>query len=206
MLSHPERGLPSAHRLGELASGAGHLVHMPSHIYLRVGDYAAAAKANEKAIAVDRAYIQKFNVQGIYPMMYYSHNMHFVAVAEAMQGRFKAATKAADDLVAHVGHHVKDMPMLEGFMPTPTLILVRFGRWDDILALPAPPEKQLISRAIHHFARGLAQDAKASIDDAPCRARLRFSRSAASACCPTYLIGPVHAHRGHAEPEWAPSR
>jgi len=156
----PERGLESARRLGGLAPGAGHLVHMPSHIYMRVGDYAAAAAANEKAAAVDREYITKHKVHGIYPMMYYSHNLHFLAVANAMQGRFTDAKKAADQLAAHVGPHVKDMPMLEGFLPTPTLVSVRFRRWDEILKLPEPAKEQTIHRAIWFFARGMAHAAK----------------------------------------------
>lgn len=153
---YPERGLPAADRLAKLAPGAGHLVHMPAHIYHRVGDYAASAAANEKAAEVDRAYIAKYKVQGVYPMMYYSHNLHFLAVAQAMQGRFADAKKAADQLLAHIGPHVKDMPMLEFAVPTPTLIQVRFGKWDDILGLPEPEAKLTIARSIRHFARGLA--------------------------------------------------
>jgi tetratricopeptide (TPR) repeat protein len=162
----PERGLAAAHRLKTLAPGAGHLVHMPSHIYIRVGDYAEAARANEKAAQADREYILKHNVTGVYPMMYYSHNLHFLAVAHALQGRFKDAKKAADDLAAHVGPHVKDMPMLEGFMPTPILIQVRFRRWDDILQTPAPDENQKIARSLWHFARGLAVVAKSDARNA----------------------------------------
>jgi len=166
----PERGLEAARRLGTLAPGAGHLVHMPAHIYHRVGDYAAAAEANEKAAAVDREYIHKHKVHGIYPMMYYSHNLHFLAVANAMQGRHTEAKKAAEQLTAHVGPHVKDMPMLEGFMPTPTLIAVRFRRWDDIMKLPEPDKGQAIHRGIWHFARGLALANRA--DDVAARKEL----------------------------------
>src|SRR5262245_45316446 len=155
----PERALASAQVLGQLAPGAGHLVHMPSHIYIRVGDFEAAAVANEKAAAVDRAYIAKFKVGGVYPMMYYSHNLHFLAVAHAMQGRFSDSKKAADQLAAHVGPAVKEMAMLEGFMPTPTLILVRFRRWEQILQLPQPDPTQKISTALWRFARGLAYSA-----------------------------------------------
>jgi tetratricopeptide (TPR) repeat protein len=152
----PERALEAARRLGGLAPGAGHLVHMPAHIYHRVGDYAAAADSNEKAAAVDLQYILVHKVHGIYPMMYYSHNLHFLAVAHGMQGRYADAKKAADQLAAHVGPHVKDMPMLEGFLPTPTLIAIRFRRWDDIMKLPEPAKEQAINRSIWHFARGLA--------------------------------------------------
>jgi tetratricopeptide (TPR) repeat protein len=153
---YPERGLGVADRLGGLAPGAGHLVHMPSHIYIRVGDFAAAARANEKAVAADQAYLEKSKAQGIYRMMYYSHNLHFLAVANAMQGRYTAGKKAADQLAAHVSPHAKDMPMLEFFLPTPILIQVRFHRWADILASPAPAADLRITRALWHFARGLA--------------------------------------------------
>src|SRR5207237_10837467 len=84
----PERGLAAADRLAKLAPAAGHLVPMPSHIYILVGDFNATARANEKAAAVDHEYITKFGVQGVYPMMYYSHNLHFLAVAHATQGRY----------------------------------------------------------------------------------------------------------------------
>jgi tetratricopeptide (TPR) repeat protein len=153
---NPQRGLASAHVLADLAPAAGHLVHMPAHIFLRVGDYDAAAKSNVRAAKVDETYIKRFGVQGVYPMMYYSHNLHFLAVANAMQGHYEDAKDAADRLAAHVGPHLKEMPMLEFFMPTPTLVQVRFQKWDDILKLPAPEEKHTIVKAIRHFARGSA--------------------------------------------------
>src|SRR5262245_44791700 len=162
----PERALPSAGRLGGLVPAAGHLVHMPAHIYARVGDYEAAARANEKAIAGDRVYLENSGATGIYPMMYFSHNIHFLAVARATQGRFADAKKAADELVAHVGPHVKDMPMLEGFLPTPTLVLVRFRRWDDVLAGPRPAAHLPVTTAVWRFARGMAYAARDKLDDA----------------------------------------
>jgi tetratricopeptide (TPR) repeat protein len=163
---HPERALPSAARLPGLVPTAGHLIHMPSHIYSRVGDYEAAARANERAIEADRAYLKSSGAKGIYPLMYFSHNIHFLAIARATQGRFADAKQSADDLVAHVGPHVKDMPMLEVFLPTPTLILVRFHRWQDILALPAPDRQLQITTALWHFARGMASAAQGELADA----------------------------------------
>jgi tetratricopeptide (TPR) repeat protein len=162
----PERALSAADRLRELAPAAGHLVHMPSHIYIRVGDFATAARANEKAAAVDHAYITRFGVKGVYPMMYYSHNLHFLAVAHAFQGRHADAKKAADKLSAHVGPHVHDMPMLEFFLPTATLVQVRFRRWDDVLADPEPDGKLTIVRCVRHYARGLAFAAQGKTKDA----------------------------------------
>lgn len=156
----PERGLGAAVRLEHLAPGAGHLVHMPSHIHSRVGDYAEAARINEKAAAVDRAYVARFNLQGVYPLMYYDHNMHFAAVAHHMQGNFADSKMWADRLAAFAGPYFAAMPMVEFFLPTPTLVLVRFARWDDVLKLPEPDEKQTIVRALRHYARGAAFCAK----------------------------------------------
>lgn len=163
---YPERGLPSAQRLATLVPAAGHLVHMPAHIYMRIGDYAAAARANVQAAAADEAYLKNRNIQGAYPMMYYSHNLHFLALAHAFQGRFADARQAADRLVAHVGPHVQEMPLLEGFLTVPALMLVRFHRWDDILALAAPDEKRQLTRAVWHFARAAAYIAKGQVQEA----------------------------------------
>src|SRR3990172_7452568 len=163
---HPERALPSAERLKTLAPAAGHLVHMPAHIYMRTGDYKSAAQRNKVAAEVDQAYIKSSGVQGVYPLMYYSHNLHFLAVAYAMEGRFSDAKKAADQLEAHVGPHVKGMPMLEFFMPTSTLILVRFQRWGDILESPKPNPNMSITNAMWHFARGMAYATTGKVKEA----------------------------------------
>jgi tetratricopeptide (TPR) repeat protein len=159
----PERGLAAANRLGALAPNAGHLVHMPSHIYIRTGDYALAAKVNEIAAEVDRKYIEESGVKGVYPMMYYSHNIHFIAVAHAMQGRYEDALKASERLVAHVSPHLKDMPMLEGFLPMTTVTLLRFHRWDELLVMPPPAEKLTLTTAFWRFGRGLALAAKGDV-------------------------------------------
>jgi tetratricopeptide (TPR) repeat protein len=126
---NPERALPSAERLGGLVPNAGHLVHMPAHIYLRVGDYEAAAKANERGAEVDRNYIKSTGATGIYPLMYYSHNLHFLAMARMAQGRFEEARQAAGQVAANVAPALKDMPMLEGFLQAPLFVLLRFHRW-----------------------------------------------------------------------------
>src|SRR5713226_5816317 len=135
---HPERALPSALRLGQLAPAAGHLVHMPAHIYARVGDHPAAAHCNEIAAAADKKFLAATNEQGVYRLMYYSHNLHFLAFAAAMDGNFPEAKDAAARLVANVAPGVKAMPMLEGFLPTPVIVLLAFERWNDILKSPAP--------------------------------------------------------------------
>lgn len=160
----PDRALVSAQRLEKLVPAAGHLVHMPAHIYMRTGDYENAARRNEVAAAADRDYIASCGVKGIYPLMYYSHNLHFLAVAEALQGRFDEAKKAADKLVANVAGSVKDIPELEGFLPTPYFILAVFQRWEEVLKLPAPDPALKGTQAAWHFTRGMALAATGKAD------------------------------------------
>src|SRR5579863_8526218 len=152
----PERALAGANKLAALAPGAGHIVHMPAHVYIRTGDYDAAVKTNEKAAEVDRAYIKATGVQGIYPMMYYSHNLHFIAMCSAMNGNYLESKKNADLLTANVGPHVKDMPPLEGFMTIPTAVEIRFHHWNELLKMPQPDPAMKTVTVFWHFARGLA--------------------------------------------------
>jgi tetratricopeptide (TPR) repeat protein len=158
--STPERALSYAPKLPSLAPAAGHLVHMPAHIYARTGDYEAAALSNKDAARADEAYIKAHGAEGLYPAMYYTHNLHFLAIADSMSGRFADALTAAQHLEAHVAPYVKAMPMLEGFMTVSPLLLVRFNRWDDIERLPAPDKSMVGVTAVWHFARGMAFDAK----------------------------------------------
>ncbi len=152
----PERALAGANKLAALAPGAGHIVHMPAHVYIRTGDYEAAVKTNEKAAEVDRAYIKATGVQGIYPMMYYSHNLHFIAMCAAMNGNYAESKKNADLLVANVGPHVKEMPPLEGFMTIPMAVEIRFHRWNEILKMPQPDAVMKTATVFWHFGRGMA--------------------------------------------------
>jgi len=154
--AHPERALAGANKLASLAPGAGHIVHMPAHVYIRTGDYEAAVKTNEQAAAVDRAYIKATGVQGIYPVMYYSHNLHFIAMCSAMTGSYEEAKKNADMLAAHVGPYVKDMPMVEGFMTIPMAVDIRFHKWADILKMQQPDSAMQVTTVFWHFARGMA--------------------------------------------------
>jgi len=161
-----ERGLASAFRLEKLAPKAGHLVHMPSHIYIRTGDYDRAAQSNADAIVADREYIQKSGASGVYPMMYYNHNIHFLAAANAMKGRYADALKSAAELEANVTPHLKAMPMLEMFAPYKIVTLVRFGKWDEIAKLEKPDEALKITNVFRHFARGMAFAGTNKIGDA----------------------------------------
>lgn len=154
--NNAERALPSAARLGKVAPKAGHLVHMPSHIYIRTGDYAEAAQSNVDAIAADREYITKTGAQGLYTMMYYNHNIHFLASANALKGRYADSIKSARELEANVAPHLKAMPMLEMFRPYPIISQVRFNRWDDVLKEPKPDEALKITTGFWHYARGSA--------------------------------------------------
>src|SRR5712691_4491315 len=152
----PERALAGANRLASLAPAAGHIVHMPAHIYIRTGDYAEATKTNEEAAAIDREYIQSSGAEGIYPMMYYSHNLHFIAMCSAMTGDYAESHKAAEMLATHVAPGVKDMPLLEGFMTIPMAVDVRFHKWNEILKMPAPDATMKTATVFWHFGRGLA--------------------------------------------------
>jgi tetratricopeptide (TPR) repeat protein len=162
----PERALAGANRLAAMAPAAGHLVHMPAHVYIRTGDYEAAVKTNEAAAAVDRAYIKASGAQGIYPMMYYSHNLHFIAMCSAMTGNYAEAKKNGDMLAAHVGPHVKEMPPLEGFMTIPMAVDVRFHQWAEILKMPAPDPAMKTTTVFWHFARGMALAGTGKVSEA----------------------------------------
>ncbi len=172
---HPERALASADRLAKLAPAAGHLVHMPGHIYIRTGDYAGAVRANEEAASVDRQYIDNFHVTGMYPAMYYNHNLHFLAIAASMEGRFVEANNTATLLVANAAPLFKDIPMVEAFLPTRMLVLVRFHRWDEVLKLPEPDAAALTARALWHFSRGMAFAQTSKTYDADYERRALFA-------------------------------
>jgi tetratricopeptide (TPR) repeat protein len=164
--SSPERALAGANRLAELAPGAGHIVHMPAHIYIRTGDYEAAVKTNQKAAEVDRAYIKATGAQGIYPMMYYSHNLHFIAMSAAMNGNYAESKKNAALLMANVAPHVKEMPPLEGFTTIPIAVEVRFHHWDEILKMPQPDPAMKTTTVFWHFARGMALASTGKVSEA----------------------------------------
>ncbi|MDQ3918007.1 MAG: hypothetical protein M3348_05980, partial [Acidobacteriota bacterium] len=152
----PERGLLSADRLAALSPAAGHLVHMPAHIYMRTGDYDRAAQSNEWAAKADQAYIEGGGRRGIYTAAYYSHNLHFLAAAYSMSGNYAKASEAARRLEANVSPYLKEMPFFETFMPTGYLVGVRFGRWEDVPKAPEPAPSAPISNAFWRWARGMA--------------------------------------------------
>jgi len=184
----PERGLVAAERLHGLVPGAGHLVHMPSHIYMRTGRYADAADANVQAIKVDEAYIAAVKPDGAYPMMYYPHNIHFLWAAASMEGRSADALRAGREVTKNVSPEmVKEMGMVEYFVPTALFALARFGKWSDILAEPAPPPDQPYAAGIWHYARGLAFAATGQLDEAA--KEQQAVAAAAAAMPPDRIIG-----------------
>lgn len=163
---NPDRALAGANRLASLAPNAGHIVHMPAHVYIRTGDFDAAVKTNEEAAKIDEAYIKASGAQGIYPMMYYSHNLHFIAITAAMEGRYSEAMGAAERLRTHVAPAVSAMPPLEGFMTIPMVVMVRFQKWSDILAAPQPDVNLKTTTTVWHYARGMALASTGKVADA----------------------------------------
>lgn len=165
--SSPERAEGPADTLADLVPGAGHLVHMPSHIYWRVGRYHDASTANEKAAAVDEAYIEACNAQGFYPAAYYPHNIHFLWAASSMEGRSAVAIEAARKVAANVRlEMIEQFPGVEFFNTIPLLALTQFGRWDDVLAEPQPAENLEYSNAIWHYVRATAFARKGDLESA----------------------------------------
>jgi tetratricopeptide (TPR) repeat protein len=162
----PERALAGANKLASLAPGAGHIVHMPAHIYIRTGDYEAAVKTNEQAAAIDRSYIKATGTQGIYPMMYYSHNLHFIAMCSAMNGNYPEAKKNAEMLAKHVAPAVKMMPPLEGFMTIPVAVEIRFHHWTEMLKMPQPDPAMKTATVFWHFGRGMALASTGEVSEA----------------------------------------
>jgi tetratricopeptide (TPR) repeat protein len=154
----PEQAEASADRLLRLMPGAGHMVHMPSHIYIRVGRYADASAANEAAIGADEDYITQCRTQGLYPLTYYPHNIHFLWSSATMEGRSAVALGAARRTVSRVPEHQWDhLPSwAQIFAAAPLYAMTRFGRWEEILSEPQPDRAQLYEMGIWLYARGMA--------------------------------------------------
>jgi tetratricopeptide (TPR) repeat protein len=154
--NEPERAERAADTLAHLMPGAGHIVHMPSHIYQRVGRYADAAAANERAVLADEDYITQCRAQGLYPMGYYPHNIHFLWFAASADGRSELAIESARKVASKIDDEtLTAMPMLAGFRVTPYWALARFGRWQELLDEPAPADDPFLTGS-WHYVRGLA--------------------------------------------------
>jgi tetratricopeptide (TPR) repeat protein len=158
---------PAADRLLTLMPAAGHMVHMPAHIYQRVGRYADAVRSNELAIAADEDYISQCRAQGLYPMAYYPHNLHFLWFAATAEGRSKLAIEAARKAASRVDDDtLKAVPLLAGFRVVPYFALTRFGKWDEMLREPEPPAISAYLSGMWHYARGTAFLGKGQTDAA----------------------------------------
>ena len=162
-----EKAEAAADRLLTLMPAAGHMVHMPAHIYQRVGRYADAVRSNELAIAADEDYISQCRAQGLYPMAYYPHNLHFLWFAATAEGNSKLAIEAARKAASRVDDEtLKAVPLLAGFRVVPYYALTRFGKWDEMLREPEPPATSAYLRGMWHYARGTAFLGKGQTDSA----------------------------------------
>jgi tetratricopeptide (TPR) repeat protein len=160
----PERSLPSAMRLGALAPSAGHLVHMPAHTFMRLGDYDSAARVNVAAAEADRQYFLK-NGPGVYTT-YYTHNVHFLSAALTMQGRNREALAAARRTAEVIKPVLAMDPGFEKYSAMPILTLIRTRQWDEILVMPEPGPGLVTTANLRHFARGLALAAREKTEKA----------------------------------------
>ena len=154
----PARGERAADTLDGLAPGAGHLVHMPSHIWMQLGRYRESYDANARAALADEGYISQCRAQGMYPLTYFPHNVHFKAWAAILQGRSKAALEAARDVRAQVPQDLEgdEWALFDAFLAMPLAVMVRFGMWDAVLAEPPPPEGRVYWTGLRRYARGMA--------------------------------------------------
>ena len=165
--TEPERAESSADRLAPLMPAAGHMVHMPAHIYLRVGRYKDAAEANERAIVADEDYLSQCQAQGLYPVSYYPHNLHFLWAAATLEGRGAKAIEAARQVAAKVPHHhAGAVAWTADFPVTPLLAYARFGRWREVLTEPRPPVEEPYATGIWHYARALAFTSRRDLERA----------------------------------------
>ena len=166
-LPYPDLGIPSADKLVTLMPGAGHIVHMPSHIYIRVGRYLDAVKVNQAAILADEDYIAQCFAQGLYPLAYYPHNIHFLWSAASLLGDSEVAIDAAKKTAEKVPTgELVTLPFLQDFAATPLLAYTRFGKWNEILTTPAPNPEIKHLNLIRHYARGIAFIRKGNIREA----------------------------------------
>jgi Flp pilus assembly protein TadD len=158
---HPEYALDSAHALHRLTPGAGHLVHMGGHIFMSVGDLEMAARVNEEAAAADREFFKRAPASDIYRYGYYGHNLHFIVRARTEQGLYTDARRATDLLITQAADLAASMPdMSDYYSPNRLFLLLRFARWDDVLAEPAPDSRMILTAALRHYARALAYAGK----------------------------------------------
>ena len=171
----PERAEAEADRLLTLMPGAGHVVHMPAHIYMRVGRHADVVKSNQMAVLADEDYIAQCRAQGLYPLGYYPHNIHFIWMGATASGQGRLALESSRKLAGAIPREaLGDVPILQGFLVVPYWAMVRFGQWDDILADQGPSHPTAFTRGAWRYARAMALTAKGRLAAAEAElARLR---------------------------------
>jgi len=174
----PQKAAASAERLRTLVPGAGHLVHMPAHIYIRTGNYAGAVDANTNALKADEAYLARTKAEGIYPMMYYTHNFMFLSTAAGMMGRSKQALETAARAAALAAPMAGHDAMAEYVLPWTFYTMSRNARWDDILAAPRPADSTPSTVAMWHYGRGVASIGKGDVAGAK-KSRDEFAKARA---------------------------
>ena len=163
----PERAEAEADRLLPLMPGAGHMVHMPAHIYQRVGRHADVIRSNQLAAEADEDYITQCKAQGLYPLAYYPHNLHFIWMGATASGQKKLALESARKLANQVPHEaLATVPILQGFLVVPDWANVRFEQWDAILADDGPHHATLFTRGVRSYARALALAGLNRLDEA----------------------------------------
>lgn len=195
---HPERALTEAARLPKLMPGAGHIVHMPAHIYMRTGQYDLAVKANEAAIQVDRAYLAQAHPQGMYATMYVAHNFQFLWAAASMEGNWKKASQAADALAARFPPEVMTMllqmmPGMDYYVAPVSMVRVRFGKWDALLAMKDPGAQAPYLQAMWRYGRAVAFAAKGQ--PTPALAEQRAFNAFVDAIPADTELGPLNSAR-----------
>ena len=215
-LARPELAEAGADRLWNLAPGAGHLVHMPSHIFRRIGRYRDASKSNLDAVAADEDYIEQCRAQGVYPLAYYPHNIHFLWDSATMEGRSEVALDAARKSASSIPADAwREVSLLHQFLVTPLFAYTRFGEWEAILSQPRPPQDSLFWTGVWRYARGLALTATGNLNEARRELdslhsiaaqksldgyRVTFSRNGAKAIleiADAVLAGELAAKRGY---------
>ena len=187
----PDRALVQAGRLETLVPGAGHLVHMPAHIYIRTGQYARSAKSNADGAAIDEKYIKQTGANGLYPMMYYSHNLQFESAAAMYAGNLAQARAAAQRTEQHVDPLADQMVMIEPFALQDQTVLVRFGQWADVLAVKPPKPTRVFQTALYHFGHGAALAATGKVSEA--EAELAAMKAAGEKLPKDAMLGPSNS-------------
>lgn len=187
----PERAVPAAARLETLVPGAGHLVHMPAHIYIRTGQYAKSAKSNADAAAVDEKYIKATGATGLYPMMYYGHNLQFESAAAMFSGNLAQAQAAAQRTVKFADPIADQMVMVEPFAAMELAVATRFGMWGLVLGTKAPAPTRAMQTSLYHFARGAALLGMGKTPDA--EAELAALKQSAAKIPADAMLGPANS-------------